>query len=726
MTLIIRVLRRTVVIGLLAVSVVSVQLAAAQSAPSPAAAAAAADKYLWLEDQHAPAAVAWAKARRDAAMAELSSKPEFPVVLGELRERLAESAPFPTLFLLGDHFVRLTRDADHPAGLLQTAPKTAGHVPPQWRTVLDVGVLNRAEGANYSLSGVGMFDFPDRCLPPAFNRCLLAFSPGGSSSLELREFDLKTGHFVADGFRTPANRSITAWLNADTLLIAHSLYGSPALPSNFPAVVRIWKRGQPLADAKPLFQAPPTTSLVEVNAFGDGAARRGVLKVIEDYSTIDYQLIDQQGGLSKIDLPQKVKYVGRVALSYPFLSVQLAAAATLGGKPYPAETIVAYDVRPEVKGPQKYRPIFAPGANTYVSDSPEGTGAGVAFVESRDLKKTLVVARPTRKGWEVRPVLSAPPGVALSILKPDGVTSSLLVKQEGFLVPASVSMVGAGGETVQIEAGKPILDASNFRVGIRSARSKDGTLVDYYLVSPRRPRPGPVPTLMSGYGSFGVDFDPDYFSSGLGRGMASWLSRGGAYAAAAIRGGGERGEAWHLAGVGLNKQTSFDDFIAVGEDLVSSGFTTPAHLGAFGRSGGGLLTAAMAAERPDLFGAIYVGVPVTDVGALSTSGSGIIKGQKSEFGDWDDPAALRVILSYSPYQNLRAGIHYPPILIMTSTEDNQVGPGQARKFAARLEDVGAKPLLIEEPQGGHGVPDQVRQPELVAAETVFFIDALMK
>ncbi len=208
--------------------------------------------------------------------------------------------------------------------------------------------------------------------------------------------------------------------------------------------------------------------------------------------------------------------------------------------------------------------------------------------------------------------------------------------------------------------------------------------------------------------------------------MVSRLSRGGAYAATAIRGGGERGEAWHLSGVGVHKQNSFDDFIGVAEDLVRSGFTTPTHLGAFGRSAGGLLTAAMVAQRPDLFGAIFVGVPVTDVGALSTPGSGIIKGQKSEFGDWDDPKVLPVILAYSPYQNTRAGVAYPPILIMTSTEDNQVGPGQARKFAAKLEDAGAKPLLIEEPSGGHGVPDQFKQPGLVAAEVVFFIDALMQ
>jgi prolyl oligopeptidase len=712
---------RLVATLLSAVVAVTPSLAGAQPKPPTAS-----DKYLWLEDQHAPAAISWAKTRTDAAMAQLTASPAFPAVLGELRMWLAKSAPFPTIFLLGDHFVRLTRDAEHPAGLLQTAPKIAGRAPAVWRTVLDIGALNRKEGSSLSLNGLGMFDFPSRCLPPAFNRCILALSPGGSSSLELREFDLNKGEFVRGGFRAPANRSEIAWLGPDALLIAHSLFGSPALPSNFPAVVRIWKRGEPLADARPIFQAKPTTSLVEVDAMGEGVSRRGILKVILDYGTIDYQLIDQTGALSKIDLPRKVKYVGRAALTYPYIAVQLGAPATLGGAAYPAETIVAYDIRRGIAPKRKYTSIFTPGNGVYVSESPEGTGTGVAFVEDRGLKKTLVLARPDAKGWSVRPVLNSPTGVSLTILEPDGVSPDLLVKQEGFLSPAAVSMIPSSGAPVEIAAGEPILDASRFKVDVRSARSKDGTMVDYYLVRPRVSKPGPVPTLMSGYGSFGVDFDPDYFSSGLGRGLAAWLLRGGAYAATAIRGGGERGEAWHLAGVGLNKQTSFDDFIAVGKDLVRSGFTTPAKLGAFGRSGGGLLTAAMVAERPDLFGALYLGVPVTDVGALATSGSGIIKGQKSEFGDWDDPKALRTILAYSPYQNLHPGVRYPPILIMTSTEDNQVGPGQARKFAARLEEMGAKPLLIEAPQGGHGVPDQVKQLDLVAAETVFFIDALMK
>jgi prolyl oligopeptidase len=694
------------------------RLAAALLLCSAAAAAQNADPFHWLEAQHASDAVAWAKERTDCAVAALTAKPDFPAVAREIRDGLAASAPRPTLYLLGRRYVRLLRDAEHPAGLLQVAPRAQ---PASWRTVLDVGALNRREGASYVLSGLSMYDFPGRCLPPDFDRCLIPLSPGGSSNLELREFDLASGNFVEGGFRTAANRSFTAWLDRDRLLIAHSLDGSPALPSNFPAVAYLWTRGTGLADARKLLQAPPTASLVEFFAFGTGAERRGLVVVAQDYATIDYHLVERDGRLSRIDLPQKVKYVGRPALSYPYLAVQLAEPATIAGVAYPAEAIVAWDVRTNAIGT-----VHIPQAGSFVGDGIEGTGTGFAFVEDRNLRKTLLAARRGVRGWRVQRSLSAPPGDTLSVLKPDGVTDALLVEQKGFLTPPAIRLFAGTAKPRTVEQAAPVLDAHDFTVEIRAARSKDGTGIDYYLVRSTRAAPGPVPTLMTGYGSFGLSFSPDYFTSGLGRGMVSWLNRGGAYVVAAIRGGGERGAAWHLAGSGVNKQTSFDDFIAVAEDLVQSGVTVPAKLGAFGRSAGGLLAAVMVTQRPDLFGAVFVGVPVTDVSALASSGAGIVKGQKTEFGDWDDPQVLPKILAWSPYQNVRANLRYPRVLVMTSTEDNQVGPGQARKFAAALEAAGAQPLLIEAAQGGHGVPDPLKQPELVAAETVFFLDALTR
>ena len=692
------------------------------------AATPVADTYGWLDGQHDPKATAWAQHRREIALDSLESKPEFGQVKRELLAALEVAAPLPETFVLGKRLVRFTRDVQHPSGLLEVAPAPrSGGDRPAWHTVLDLAALNEAEHASYVLNGLSFSDFPNRCLPPAFDRCLLPLSAGGSSNLELREFDLVRGAFVPDGFRVPANRSFTAWLNPDALLIAHSLNGSPILPSSFPAVVRLWRRGTALSEAKPIFQAAATDSLVDCRAFGHGAQRGALLSVVHDYSTVEFKQVDQSGGVTEIDIPRKVKYVGNVTLSYPYVVVQLAQAATVGGTAYPAETLIAYDIDARVAVNRRYSVVYVPPADSFVSDGYTGFAGmreGFVFVQDHNLRKTLLFARPARGGWTIRTMLTAPAGVTLKI-DSDGVNDPLLLTEEGFLTPPTVSLLDPHQRKRVIQAGKPVMDARDYLTEIRSARSKDGTVVDYYLVRPKNPAAGPVPTLMGGYGSFGVNYAPGYFSGELKLGMVSWLSRGGAFVATAIRGGGERGESWHLGGAGSNKQHSFDDFIAIAEDLVRSGFTRTDRLGAFGRSAGGTLTAVMATQRPDLFKALLIGVPVTDF-VHPGAGSGIVQGQKAEFGDWDDPTAVPGILAWSPYQNIRAGVSYPRILIITSTEDNQVGPGQARRFAARLEEVGAHPLLIEEPTGGHAVPDQLKQPERVAAEMTFFIDSLMK
>ena len=306
------------------------------------------------------------------ALAEIESTPAFPAVLRELRSALDIGAPLPEIFVLGNRLVRFTRDVEHPSGLLEVAPRS--NTPPRsWRTVLDLAALNRDEHTSYALSGLSFSDFPDRCLPPAFDRCLLALSPGGSSNLELREFDLEKGAFVANGFRVPANRSFTAWLNQDTLLIAHSLNNSPALPSNFPAVVRLWRRGTPLTEAQPIFQAAPTDSLVDCRAFGLGAQRRVLLSVVHDYSTVEFKLVDQSGQLTDLPIPQKVKYVGNVALSYPYVVVQLAEpATTAGGATYPAESLLAYNIDPNVPAQRRYAQVYVPSQDSFVTDGYTG------------------------------------------------------------------------------------------------------------------------------------------------------------------------------------------------------------------------------------------------------------------------------------------------------------------------------------------------------------------
>jgi prolyl oligopeptidase len=700
-------------VGILALTGATVACAA-ERASSPA------DPYIWLEAPHDPAAVAWAEKRTKSAAAELAALPDFPAISQEIKAAENASQPLPHYFLLGTKIARYTVDALHPFGVLELSARRGDAIAAgPWRPVLDVAQLNREQGTNYRLM---FFDLAAQCLPPAYERCLLPLARGGSSLIEFREFDLASAQFVPNGFATPPIRDTIAWLNANTLVVGHSLYGDPALPSGFPQVLRLWKRGTPLSSARVIFRGRPTDSFVSVTGLGEGHGRRILISDARDYAHFVLKSVDQRGVITDVDLPQTLKALGTAVGFGAEFVVQLAAPATLESHDYPAESLIAYDVG--APNGRHVTQVFAPPDGAYVNDPLSGLAAtktSVAFVLDRDLHKTLYFAVQTSHGWEAAPSISTSPGVAMHIVAADD--DSVLVREEGFLQPAKLVLVRQGGGAVEVQSQKAIIDPSNFVSEVRTARSKDGTPVSYYLVRPKI-SVGPVPVIVTGYGSYGANVDPTYFTSGLGPSLVSWFKRGGAYALAAVRGGGERGAAWHEAAMGLNKQRSFDDFIAVAQDLVQSGFTVPCEIGNFGRSAGGLLVAGADTEKPDLFGASLVGVPVVDLLRLS-GGSGIGGGMAAEFGDASTPAGAAAVLTYSPYQNIRAGVRYPKILVVSSTEDNQVGPGQARKFVAKLASVGAHPLLLEGPLGGHGFPDEYADPDYFAMQMAFFVDALM-
>jgi prolyl oligopeptidase len=303
---------------------------------------------------------------------------------------------------------------------------------------------------------------------------------------------------------------------------------------------------------------------------------------------------------------------------------------------------------------------------------------------------------------------------------------ALIVRETGFLTPTQISLVLPRHKPVILFTGLPVVDASKFVSEIHSARSRDGIMVDYYLVRPKKPKPGPVPVILSGYGGYGANVDPSYFTGDLGLGLVPWLSRGGAFSLAATRGGGERGSSWSNSAKGINRQRTFDDFAAVAQDMVKSGLTEPRRIGSFGRSFGGLLSANMVTQQPELFGAAIVGVAVTDLFRGVDDGSIVDAGQATETGDPRDPNQAPIMLGYSPYQNIRPNIRYPRVLTVVSAEDGIVGPGYGRRFAAKLQSVGAESFLLEGGLGGHGFPDEFANPKENAAQVTFFIESLMK
>lgn len=682
------------------------------------------DPFGWLIPPDSPAARAWARKRTRRATEFLQGRPIFPAVRRQIEAAERVAAPLPQYFLLGRKLARLERNAQHPYGLLQIAAMQSTHFAAlRWQTVLDLDALNRRGGTDYELM---FFDMSTQCLPPRYERCLLPLARGGSSLIEYREFDDETGHFVKGGFSTPPIRDDIAWLNRNEVIVGDSPNGSPALASGFARVIRLWRRGTPLASASPIFRAGAGDSFTSVTGIGVGHGRRVVITDGVDYAHFRLYSVDQRGSVEKIGLPTRLTGIGTPVASGHDVIVQLAARAVIAGRPYPPEALIAYDLdRNGARG--RVSEIYVPPAGAYVNDpfmGLAGTRSAVAFVQTVHLRKTLYFARQTAGRWTVRQSLSAPAGVAMHIVAANAEGDSVLVSEEGFLQPKRLLWVRPGSGPREVQSEKPVIDGSRYRVEIHTAISRDGTRIDYYLVRPKVLTLRPVPTILTGYGAYGVNDDPTYFGDGLGRSLVPWLERGGAYVVAAIRGGGERGAAWHEAAMGLHKQRSFDDFTAVAQALIRSGFTAPCALGNYGRSAGGLLVAAVDVERPRLFAASLVGVPIVDMFRLS-GGAGISGGMSAEFGSPSTLRGYKALLAYSPYENIRKGVQYPKILVVTATDDTQVGPGQARKFIAKLEAAGSHPLLIEGQQGGHGYPNEYQDPVVFATQITFFIHYLI-
>jgi prolyl oligopeptidase len=230
--------------------------------------------------------------------------------------------------------------------------------------------------------------------------------------------------------------------------------------------------------------------------------------------------------------------------------------------------------------------------------------------------------------------------------------------------------------------------------------SKDGTKVPMFVSYKKGLKlDGTTPTLLYGYGGFNVSLTPQFSASNL-----LWMEMGGVYAQPSLRGGGEYGEAWHEAGTKLKKQNVFDDFIAAAEWLIANKYTSTPKLAIAGESNGGLLVGAVEIQRPDLFGAALPGVGVMDMLRFDKFTIGFA--WKTDYGaPLEDAAEFAAIYKYSPLQNVKAGVAYPPTLIMTADHDDRVFPAHSFKFAATMQtaQAGPKPVLIRvETRAGHG------------------------
>jgi prolyl oligopeptidase len=664
------------------------------------------DPYLWLEEVSGERALAWARAQNSRSLAELQADPRFSRFDADARRILEARDRIADPVLLGGVVYNFWQDDEHLRGLLRRsdwASYSAGT--PQWEKVLDVDALSARDGKSWV---TGM---PD-CLPPAYRRCLVTLSDGGKDAALVREFDTLDKRFVDDGFVMPEAKHSVQWADDNALLVATDWGPDSLTASGYPYVVKRWQRGTPLAAATEIFRGAPNDVGVFPARFEDRDGRAVLVLVRgETFFESTFQLV-QGDRLVTLPIPRRAEIAG---IWSGQLLVALKQDWTVGDTVFASGSLVAFPLasflesgRPEVQlvyrpGPRDSFQAFAGSRSTAYVIAAEN-------VLSRAYRYTIEDGR-----WRRVDALALPPRSQVTLGHVEAEDDRAFFYAEGFTTPRTLYVAEARGEPRKLAELPPRFDASRSRVDQYEAISRDGTKVPYFIVQPKaRESDRPAPTLLYGYGGFEISMTPSY-SATIGK---LWLEDGGVYVLANIRGGGEFGPAWHQAGLKTKRQVVYDDFIAVAEDLIARKITTPRRLGIMGGSNGGLLMGVALTQRPDLWNAVVIQVPLLDMLRFDQLLAGA--SWVDEYGSPAVPEERAFLASISPYHALKAGVRYPPPFFVTSTKDDRVHPGHARKMAARMEALGLPFYYYENIDGGHAVAaDQRERAKRIALEFTY-------
>ena len=656
-----------------------------------AAADDAEDPYLWLEEIEGEKALAWVEARSAADTATLEAVPEFADIHAKLIEIFNSSDRIPYGGFRGPWIYNFWRDADHVRGIWRrTFLDEYLSETPSWEIVLDLDALAEAESENWVWKGAS-------CLEPEYRRCMITLSRGGADAAVEREFDTVAKRFVDGGFQLPEAKSRVTWRDGDTLWVGTDFGEGSLTASGYPRLVKLWSRGTPLEDAATVFEG----SVDDVASAGFSIHKpEGRYDVIQQtpefFRGTTYLVLD--GRKVKIDVPEDAELAGVLA---DRMLITLRSDWSIGDTTYPQGALLAISLDDFLAGSRSFDVLFEPSERVSLG--------GIATTRNDLLLSTLDNVRgrlyrltPGAGGWQ-REEIGLPGMGTVAIGSTSDVDDSFFFSYTDFLTPSSLYFVPDGGEPRRVKSSPSWFDPEGMSVDQYEATSADGTKIPYFVVKPKGfTADGGNPTLLYGYGGFEQSMLPSYL---VAQGPA-WLARGGVYALANIRGGGEFGPAWHQAAVKENHQRNFDDFIAVAEDLIARKITSPEHLGILGGSQGGLLVGGSFVQRPDLFNAVVSAVPLLDMkryNKLLAGASWMAEYGNPDTDDWE------YIKTWSPYHNLEADADYPEVFFFTSTRDDRVHPGHARKMVARMTDLGHKVYYYENTEGGHAAGANLNQ-----------------
>ena len=665
------------------------------------------DEYAWLEEVDGEEALTWVRERNARTESELFAEPGFERRREETLAVLEADDRIPLPSVHRSSVLNFWTDKARRRGVLRRTTWDAylqGKA--AWDELLDLDALGRAEGESWVYHG-GAVRRPDR------QRVLIALSPGGSDASVTREFDLEEGRFVPEeegGFVRPLSKGWVTWLDDDTVYVGHDFGPGSVTTSGYPRTVRRWHRGTPLSDAPVVFEGEETDVAVGVSVETlPGHPHQLFERAIDFYRTKTWILRD--GAMVPLDVPDDAT----VAVRERWLLLRLRTPWSAAGRSFRAGTLLAAGLDGYLAGDRDLHTVFEPTATTALSDW-AWTRSRLLLTVQEDVRDRVEVADPDA-GW-ARGASTGQTGSWSQTAWPldADLSDDYFVMGQDFLHPNALYLAGADRTPDRLRAVPDRFDTTGLAMTQRFATSADGTRVPYFLVGTSDAVEGraPGPTVLTGYGGFEVSLTATY-APVAGR---AWLTAGGSYAVANIRGGGEYGPGWHEAALRADRHRAYEDFEAVARDLIDTSVTTAAQLGIMGGSNGGLLVGNMYVRTPDLFGAVVCQAPLLDMRRYShlLAGASWI----AEYGDPDDPADWAFIRAFSPYQLAEPGRPYPPILLTTSTRDDRVHPGHARKMAARLEAMGYDVSYWENIEGGHaGAADAPQQAVMSALAYTF-------
>lgn len=680
-------------------SLVLLTVAVAAAGLSGVNAATSEDPYLWLEDVSSPKALEWVEAHNAKSTSVLQADPRYERFYRQALDIAQAKDRIPVGEFLGGQIYNFWQDEDHVRGIWRrTSPESYASGKPEWETVLDLDALASSEKANWVWKGV-------QCARPSEKRCLISLSDGGEDAVTIREFDLPTKSFVKGGFTLPKGKQRVDWQDENTLLVSREWKKGDLGRTGYPFIAKRLRRGQRLAAAVEVYRGSPKDGGYGVTPFvlrdGENRTLAVVDRPIDTFSHETYVLTSK--GARRVAIPAKSDLSDLVSGR---VIIHNREDWSVGGKRFPAGSVLSVDLAQLKADPAHVKPtiIYAPAAQEALQNV--SSSKDVLLVDIlHNVRGRTFAYHPVKGGGWTHSALALPENSTVSIASTSSTDNRALIGVTNFLTPPSLWLADAStGEAKQIMQQPAKFDASNLVAEQREAVSSDGTRVPYFLVHRKDMRlDGNNPTLLYAYGGFEVSQTPTY-SAITGK---LWLENGGAYALANIRGGGEFGPEWHEAGLGTKRQIVYDDFAAVAKDLIANKVTSPRRLGIRGGSNGGLLMGVEFTQHPDLWHAVVIDVPLLDMMRISKIAAGA--SWEGEYGSVEDPAVRAFWEKTSPYQNLRTNGGYPTPFIFTTTKDDRVGPQHARKFAARMEEMGLPFYYYENTEGGHAAGANLRQ-----------------